>query len=135
MIGDDILAALPELTAQAESLMVDKIELREPDTLGEFDPDTNTQPKVAGALVYSGRCRVREGGRVSSEQVVGEQQVTVSDYKVAIPRTAVGIKVSQVGTVITSRDPALVGQRMTVSGVGRASLHFHRHLYCDINDG
>lgn len=99
MIHDDIAAALPELRAHAESLMVDSctITRRRLDESGEpvreMDPDTLELTDVWDE-VYSGRCRVQRPGAVmvGREPVVGGAEYSVETVHVQVPLAALGVK-------------------------------------------
>lgn len=99
MIHDDIAAALPELRAHAESLMVDSctIARRRLDESGEpvrdMDPVTLELTDVWDE-VYSGRCRVQRPGAVmvGREPVVGGVEYSVETVHVQVPLAALGVK-------------------------------------------
>lgn len=84
MLGQDIEAALPELRAQAESMMHDACVITGPggsptwnDTTGEYDiPD--------GASVYAGKCRLRMPGRVTRVDA-GAASFAVDEGTLSLP--------------------------------------------------
>jgi hypothetical protein len=135
VIGYDLAAALPELQAQAESLMRDLCEVREPDTQGPYDPDTNTHTPVPGALVYSGKCRVRHLSRAEEVATLAEQQVTLVDYRITVPASASGIRVGLFLKVTATADPDLLNKRLSVVGVAKGSIRIQRAIFGTLNEG
>lgn len=99
MIHDAIAAALPELRAHAESLMVDSCSItrRRLDESGEpvreMDPVTLELTDVWDE-VYAGRCRVQRPGAVmvGREPVVGGVEYNVETVHVQVPLTVLGVK-------------------------------------------
>lgn len=99
MIHDAIAAALPELRAHAESLMVDSctVTRRRLDESGEpvreMDPVTLELTDVWDE-VYAGRCRVQRPGAVmvGREPVVGGVEYNVETVHVQVPLTVLGVK-------------------------------------------
>lgn len=106
MIHDDIAAALPELRAHAESLMVDSctITSRRLDESGEpvreMDPVTLELTDVWDE-VYAGRCRVQRPGAVmvGREPVVGGVEFNVETVHVQVPLTVLGVKTNDRVTI------------------------------------
>lgn len=135
MIGHDIAAALPGLRAQAKSLMVDSCEIRLPDTQGPYDPVTNEHPVIPGALVYAGPCRVRHMDNETQVARIAEQQVSVADYRVTVPADVAGVLVDLRVKITASSDSDLVGQRLTVVGIGKGSVRIQRVILCILSEG
>lgn len=82
MIGHDITAALPELRAEAESLMVTECRLERLDG-HDTDPDTGYRAD-RWVLVWAGSCKAVTS-REAREITVGGQKVTVKPTTVSIP--------------------------------------------------
>lgn len=129
MIGDDLTAALPELQAQAESMMTATCEIRGDETDSEADEGTGVITKTPGALHYSGKCRVRRVNR-GREESSGEQAVTENDYLITIPVSADPIPTGSTVTIIASADPQLTGQQFAVDDIGHGSMRIQRNLHC-----
>lgn len=119
MIGDAIAAALPELQAEAESLMTAtcRIERR---TGSRFDPYLNTDVATY-APVYEGMCRVRADNAGAAEILAGEQQVTAQSYRCLVPITAPAIRPHDRLTVTASDDPRQQGKAFSVTTVATSS--------------
>lgn len=141
MIHDDIAAALPELRAHAESLMVDSctIARRRLDESGEpvreMDPVTLELTDVWDE-VYAGRCRVQRPGAVmvGSEPDVGGAEYSVEVVHVQVPLSVLGVKADDRVTVTAvgaASDPDSVGMVLSVR-VNRHKTHAtKRVLVCE----
>lgn len=106
MIHDAIAAALPELRAHAESLMVDSCTITRR-RLGEdglpvreMDPVTLELTDVWDE-VYAGSCRVQRPGAVmvGREPVVGGVEFNVETVHVQVPLTVLGVKTNDRVTI------------------------------------
>lgn len=90
VISDDIVQALPEMRAQAESLMCDtvRIELR-----GEVsvDPVTLQDIPVSWNVLYEGKARIQRRVSESRTAVAGDLTVAVDAIEVQLPWTAPNI--------------------------------------------
>ena len=141
MLHDDIAAALPELRAHAESLMVDSctITRRRLDENGEpvreMDPVT-LELTDAWDEVYAGRCRVQRPGAVmvGREPVVGGVEYNVETVHVQVPLTVLGVKaddrvtITAVGSV---SDPDSVGMVLSVRVNQHKTHATKRTLVCE----
>lgn len=141
MIHDDIAAALPELRAHAESLMVDSctITSRRLDESGEpvreMDPVTLELTDVWDE-VYAGRCRVQRPGAVmvGREPVVGGAEYSVETVHVQVPLAALGVKtddrvtITAVGAI---SDPDSVGMVLSIRTNQHKTHATKRTLVCE----
>lgn len=141
MIADDIAAALPELRAHAESLMVDSctITSRRLDESGEpvreMDPVTLELTDVWDE-VYAGRCRVQRPGAVmvGREPVVGGVEYNVETVHVQVPLTVLGVKaddrvaITAVGAI---SDPDSAGMVLSVRVNQHKTHATKRTLVCE----
>lgn len=141
MLADDIAAALPELRAHAESLMVDScaIARRRLDEDGvpvrEMDPVT-LELADAWDEVYAGRCRVQRPGAVmvGREPVVGGAEYNVETVHVQVPLSVLGVKaddrvtVTAVGAI---SDPDSVGMVLSVRVNQHKTHATKRVLVCE----
>lgn len=141
MIHDDIAAALPELRAHAESLMVDSctITRRRLDESGEpvreMDPDTLELTDVWDE-VYSGRCRVQRPGAVmvGREPVVGGVEYSVETVHVQVPLAALGVKTDDRVTITAvgaTSDPENLGLVASVRTNQHKTHATKRTLVCE----
>ena len=133
MLVDDIAHALPELRAQAESLMTSTCTIREK---ASGEPVTGPDGEVTfppGPVVYSGKCRVRPAGGQSGTVDVGGAELFTFDYLVSLPFDADGsanVREGMPCRIDTSPDPALVGVEVEVSKVDRGDHITARRLFC-----
>ena len=133
-LGSDIAAALPDLRAAAESLMLDTIRLER--ATGDFTRDPVTLEDVpVFETVYEGRGRVQRTAQVSpSEQVVGEVEFGVNAVIVQLPIGVVGVKKGQRAMVVAVgalSDPDLLGLVATVQANLTKSHPTKRTLVCE----
>jgi hypothetical protein len=131
MIGDDIAAVLPELRAQAESMMRDTVKV-ERDT-GEFTRDPVTlEDTPVFATVYEGKGRWQRPDTVAAETVAGEVEFGINRVVVQLPMSATGVLRGDRATCVASAfDPDLVGAKATVLGVPNKSHATMRRLLCE----
>jgi len=134
MLGHDIAAALPELRAQAESLMVDACRVERPTGETTLDPDTLAEVPVY-EVVYEGKCRIQRSAALRSpEASPGGYEFGVGTVMVQAPLSALGIKrghrltVTEVGA---ETDADLLGLVATV-GANLTKTHpTKRTLICE----
>jgi len=117
MLGDDIAQALPELRAQAESMMIDTVEIIRPGGTAT-DPTTGavttTGPIMYGPTIspFYGKARWKAPRTVASTDEVGTAQITSTAGELHLP---VGIYQPQPGDVATCADcplnPGQVGAK------------------------
>lgn len=141
MIHDDIAAALPELRAHAESLMVDSCTIarrrldEDGEPVREMDPVTLELTDVWDE-VWSGRCRVQRPGAVmvGREPVVGGVEYGVEVIHVQVPLAALGVKtddrvtITAVGAI---SDPDSVGMVLSVRTNQHKTHATKRTLVCE----
>lgn len=103
---------LLEFQADAESLMTDTCRVTEPD--GQtFDQDTKQLVTTAGATVYEGKCRLRPTN-VDRSVESGDTRVLLTHGVLSVPVAATGLKTGQQVEMLTSRNPILAGQKLTL---------------------
>lgn len=134
MIGDDLAAALPELRAQAESMMRDTVKVERDTGEVDTDPDTLEETPIF-ATVHEGPGRVQRSGQLSPrETVAGEVEFGVNALMVQLPLSAMGIRkgdrvtVTAIGAV---SDPDLLGLVATVQATLTKSHATKRTLVCE----
>lgn len=114
MLGDDVDAALPELRAHAESLMVDacRVERR----TGRVLDEDSLEYVDAWASVYEGRCRVQVAGTQAQQESPAGRAFTVIDAVVQLPVSSVEfVDDDRVTVTASAHDPALVGVVLSVT--------------------
>lgn len=105
MIGDDLAAVLPELRAQAESMMRDTCVITA-EVAGGWNDDTGTYDEPTQTTIYSGKCRLRmpraAGARVES----GAATWAVDDGVLSLPVDgSQAVTAGHVAVVTLSNDP------------------------------
>ena len=132
-IGADIAAALPELRAAAESLMVDSCRI-ERATGTTIDPDTLAEVPVY-ETVYEGKCRVqRPGSLAPRESVAGGFEFGIDTVEVQAPLSAAGLRKYDRVTmtdVADTTDPDLLGLVATVRANLTKTHPTKRTLICE----
>jgi hypothetical protein len=129
---DRARAKLTSLMSDACSIVYDA-DGNDSDTL---DPTTlHLTPAAPGTTVYSGACRISPMGTGRStglESQLGDLDVVLTTYKVAIPFDAAEVAHNAVVTITASADPELVGVPMRVLGAEHTTLLVQRTLICQV---
>lgn len=134
MIGDDIAADLPELRAQAESLMTATGQIGAVTEV--FDWATNKTIETF-AEHYGGKMRVWRG-KASAVAESGGQLVTTNPLLCSVPWDTAGIEVGMVVRVTEvgeDGDPDLIGLHLPVGDVSRHQQSVRRLLTLIDNQG
>ena len=117
MIADDIAAFLPQMRAQAESLMVDACTIkRQTGEVTNPDPPFDVTPTYQ--TVYTGKCRVQSSTTQGTQNPeAGGREWTLQAYVVQLPIEGSGdIEPGDIVTVTAaSLDADLVGREFTVA--------------------
>lgn len=122
-LGQDLVAALPELQAQAESMMVDTVVVRRQS--GTVRDEESMEDVPAFVTVYSGRCRLVMRSTVVSDADSVSELVALQGPRLDVPVSGTaGIKPDDVFTV-SSVDGDVSGR---VAGVFPQSLKTARRL-------
>lgn len=132
MIGHDVAAALPEMQAHAESLMVDTIHVQR-QTGEAMDPDTLEMVPTYDTI-YDGPGRIQRwsGAGTAGEPVVGGREFGLDTFFVQLPITVVGPReLDKVTVTAAALDPALVGLDGTVKSDRTKSHATKRVLLCE----
>ena len=118
-LGDMLAATLPQLRAQAESMMRDTVLVRR--RTGTV-PDGQGGDVATYVQVYTGRGRVQRAQVQASTPEAGGHTFTVARLQVHLPLTA-DVQVGDEITVTASdEDPLLTGAHFRVTFVPRKSL-------------
>lgn len=133
MLGHDIAAALPELRAHAESLMVDSCIVTRG---GEptWDDATGTYTPGAATTVYEGKCRLRNAAPAPQTADAGETVWAVDLVVVSLPVAgSEGVLDGDTVTVTASaHDPAAAGTVLTVQAAHVQTFSTARRLSCQV---
>lgn len=120
MIGDDIAARLPELQAQAESMMLTPCTIRRP-TGVTSDDDGRDVVAYEPQPVYEGRCRVRHRQGVGQgAQESADSYVVVQQYELHVPVAAGPFLVGDVAEV--------EARRFRIAGLNTATFQTAQRL-------
>jgi hypothetical protein len=140
MIGDDLAEVLPELRAEALSMMRDTCDVDRP-RLGPdgkpvrtMDPDTLEYVDVFDPVVVDGACRVKPAEMQANPTTVGEMEFTTAQHVVWRPIDATvyreGDRVTMKAVDPVVGDPALVGRVLWVVNDPMRSQGTKRELAC-----
>ena len=116
MLADDIAAVLPELRAQAESMMVDACKVEYVNGSAWDEGAGASVPTYAAR--YEGKCRVQTTLTEPGAADAGEREWTVESFTVSLPMSATGFTVGDRVTVTAAAfDPDLVNRVFSVTGL------------------
>lgn len=120
-LGEDLAQVLPELRAEAESLMVDACTVGRP---GETTTDPDTGELVTPLTpLYAGKAKVQTWEAQESNPEAGGAGLTVQRYSVHVP---VGSFAPEVGDVVeitaSALDANLVGRKYRVVALLHKSM-------------
>lgn len=132
MIGHDIARVLPELRAQAESLMFDKCVARR--ITGETtDDDGRVTPTYDPTPVYSGACAITGDRPYEQARETGGATTTVQRYLLKVPATAGPFDEGVVVEITESRfQPHLVGNVYRIAGRDERTAQTSQRMYVEI---
>lgn len=129
MIGHDIAAALPELRAQAESMMITPCRISRTGTV-TANPDTGADVIIPGAKVYAGGCKVqaREGQPQPAES--GTATVIAQSLEVHVPASSGPYRKGDLVEILDRPDgaAAVVERRFRVEGLHRKTWQTAQRL-------
>jgi hypothetical protein len=117
------------LAVAANRTHTDTCEIRSPDSVDIFDPNTGNYVSTPGALRYTGACRVQPQLRTDQGVLVTEQDLPGVSYLVSIDYESSTVQVNDVVTVLTG-DPALLNQKLYVKSVSAGTQRVTRDLIC-----
>lgn len=111
-LGSELADVLPEMRADAESLMRDTCTVTREDPDAPVDEVTGVRPRVE---VYAGRCKVQGLDPQEQTPEAGGHDYTVQRYRVDVPVAAYTPAVGDVATIDTAElDPNLAGRSYRV---------------------
>lgn len=117
-----------------EAGFLDECEIRGPDTLLDYDPDTNTQPTVPGDLIWSGACQYSEAGNQGRDIARASDPEIEHPYQFSIPRTVAPTPglVVRLTAVHDDGDPAALDLVFVIRRVRYGTRSARRILLCDL---
>lgn len=114
MIGDDLAAALPELRAQAESMMRDTCVITGDGGEPVWNDETGTYDTPASVTIYTGKCRLRMPRAAGTRVDSGAATWAVDDGVLSLPVDgSQAVTAGHVAVVTLGSDP-LTTVRATV---------------------
>lgn len=124
MLGDDLVAALPGLQAQAESMMRDTVRITR-EGAEVFDPDTGTYtPSVT--TIYEGKCRLVLRSSVVQDVDAQSQLLALQGPRLDVPVAGTGgVLPDDLFELLSGDGAGLTGR---VAGVFPQSLKTARRL-------
>jgi hypothetical protein len=132
MLGYDVLAAIPGLRQQAESLMVDNATIRRPGDAHVFDPITGALTPSAGTFVFTGPCRLRQPTAQEMQVMFGEQQVTMSRFVACFPLASViDARIGDLITFDESGDPDVLTRTFRITSVPLSTFSIYKGYACE----
>lgn len=117
--------------AAAEALMLDECVITAPGGAGVRDPETGLVTQVAGAVVYSGPCKVQTRDVVVNKADAGEREIGVVREELHLPVDgSAAVKRGCVATITAVHllSSVTVGQQFTVTGPHPGTLKTARRL-------
>jgi len=120
-LGEDLAAVLPELRAEAESLMLDSCTIVRP---GDPVTDPNTGVVTpGGSTVYTGKVKIQTYEAQESNPEAGGATFTVQRYALHIPVGSYQPAVGDVASITTAAlDPNMVGRSYRVTALLHKTL-------------
>lgn len=109
---------------QAESLMIDTVEIRGPASGSTFDESTGRLTGGApGAVLYSGPAKRVAAKRFEKQAASGGREYVDTRNELHLPMDAPRITAGAIATLLAApKDPHAVGQRLYVAGPASGSL-------------
>lgn len=122
MLGDDIAAALPELRAQAESMMTDSCVITGAGGEPVWDDGLGQYVTPAGSTVYSGKCRLRMPRASGTRTEAGNASWAVDDAILSLPVDGSEAVASGMAAVVALGNDPTASVALTVQ-----AGHFQTH--------
>jgi len=119
-IADDVLSVLPDLQAQAESLMLDQCILER--RAGEVTDPVTGVVTDGWEKVYEGKCKVQGRAAQAGSPEAGGHAFVVENLMVHLPVSTGSMVNDRVTIVSASLDPLLVGLQLRLNELARGSI-------------
>lgn len=128
--GEQIISALPEMRAAAESLMVDTLRIERVSAVGVEDGQGGiTYPTF---IVYEGKGKIQTYEPYEQTPVVGGATFVKQRYSAHIPWDAGEFEPGDVVQLVASRFPvSAAGRKYRVAGVHEKTLQTAQRLLVD----
>lgn len=119
--------------AAAEALMADSCVITAANATQVYDEATDTYITPAGAVRYSGACRVKPRDNSDRQVEAGAETVSLWPYVVSVPMSVTTVENDDVITITACPlDPSLVGVVLRVRQVLAGSHLTARRLSCEV---
>jgi hypothetical protein len=130
MLADAVAQALSGLRAEVEAWMTSMCTIRARDGEWVTDPATGEAVQTAGAVAYSGKCRIRPATLQAQSRNLGGDERFISDVQVSVPADTAGIAKGMVVTVDSSPDESLIGLVLEIQDFARGDTLTARRMWC-----
>lgn len=116
----------------AEGQMTAECSIDRPVHTAVFDEAVGRSVYPTPTNLYSGPCRIQASQRIPTSPTVGDAQVTLARYLIALPATVEGVRVNdQLTVTVCPGSPGFVGRVLRVLDVADGSLLWQRDLICE----
>jgi hypothetical protein len=105
--------------------------LRRPAGPGVFDEAAGATVYPDPTVLYTGTARLQASSRLDSQEKVGDRQVTIHRYQVALPIAVADVAENDQLLITECSDAALLGHVMRVVDVPGGSLMWQRNLVAE----
>lgn len=95
------------------------------------DPATGEVTDTPGAVIYAGKCRIRQPGNWGVDAEAGGEKISPTSFLVSVPAAVVSVQKGHVVTVDTSEDAAAVGRKFRVRFTPAMGDVTARRLICE----
>lgn len=119
-LADDVLGALPDLQAAAESLMIDQCVVER--ATGEVTDPVTGVVSEGWEAIYSGKCKVQSRTAVATEPMAGGHRFTIEQLAVHFPVSVPCRLDDRVTITAAALDPHLVGLQFRLTELPRGSI-------------
>lgn len=135
LLGEAIAQVMPDLRAQAESLMTDRCVIDRL-TGSHYDPATRTQVDD-WQQVYAGQCRIRPvaGAPAAGLTELAGQEINSQAHLGTLPITVTGVQAGDRVTVTDSDDQGQIGHQYPILAVSGGSHGVARRFVATENQG
>jgi hypothetical protein len=117
----------------AELQMTATCTIRRPPSAAEavFDEVSGRSVFPPPTVVYEGPCRIQGSNRLAGVRIVGDRDVVLGRYAVAVAAEATGIAVGdEVANIVDDANPDLAGRSIWVIDVPAGTLTWQQDLVC-----
>ncbi|SDN79143.1 DUF6093 family protein [Geodermatophilus sp. DSM 45219] len=130
--AQDAVETAETARAVAEAMMKSRCTIRAGGSGKTTDPVTGAVAPALGAVIYSGKCKIKPAGSWGRTAEAGGEQVSPSMFQVSIPFRVTNVERNQWVTIDSSPDGWFVGRRFQVRFSPQAGDYISsRRLLCE----